>query len=421
MVKTVPVGREPVEIGPRARVIRRHRGLSLEVVAGLAGISEDHLSTLESGERRFERRGEIEDLANAMGCSVTVLTGQPYLPVDRATADALGVVPGIREVVYDTTLNDPPDLPARPVAELLRWTQQVHEHLDQDRYARAGRDLGTLLAELHVHATARNADIRRPALAALVTACRVAAAIAGTVGYHDLALTAGRRELVAATSLGDPVTLGLARFGWALDWLNVGARSQAEAVNELALAELEPLADPSAADTGAAEMLGMHHLLAAKLAARAGRADDARGHLDAARVLAERTGERNTALLHFGPINVVLWTLSVGADLGEGARAYEQAHPDRVDVERLHSRNRTSCYHLDLARVLAQDRGARDDEAIRHLDLADQAAPVRMRNHPIVRELTAELAVRARRQLWDVDSLLDRFGLARQGSPGVNN
>lgn len=421
MTKTVPVGREPVEIGLRARVIRRHRGLSLDVVAGLAGISQDHLSTLESGERRFERRGEIEDLANAMGCSVTVLTGQPYLPVDRATADALGVVPGIREAVYDTALDDPLDLPARPVAELVRWASQAHEYLDQDRYARAGRDLGTLLTELHVHAAARNADTRRPALAALGRACRVAAAIAGTVGYHDLALSAGRRELEAATSLGDPVVLGLARFGWVLDWINVGARPQAELANGLALAELQPLADPSAADTGAAEMLGMHHLLAAKLAARAGRAGDARDHLDAARGLAERTGERNTALLHFGPINVALWTLAVGADLGEGARAYEQAHPGRVDVERLHSRNRTSCYHFDLARVLAQDRGARDDEAIRHLDLADQAAPVRMRNHPIVRELTADLAVRARRQLWDVDSLLDRFGLARQGSPRVNN
>jgi hypothetical protein len=32
---------------------------------------------LESGERWFERRGLIEDLANAIGCSVTDLTGQP--------------------------------------------------------------------------------------------------------------------------------------------------------------------------------------------------------------------------------------------------------------------------------------------------------------------------------------------------------
>jgi transcriptional regulator with XRE-family HTH domain len=419
VAKTVPVGREPVEIGRRARVIRRHRGLSLDRVAGLAGMSADQLSMLESGERRFGRRGLVEDLAKAVGCSVTDLTGQPYLPVDRATADALTVVPGIREAVYD--LRDPPHPPARPVAELVRWAQQAHEHLDQDRYAPAGWRLGTLLTELHAHAAARNADTCNAALAALVRACHVAAAIAGMIGYHDLALSTGRRENDAATRLGDPVAVGLARFGWAWKWVNVGARPQAEAANRLALAELEAVADPSAGDTGAAEMLGMHHLLAAKLAARAGRAGDAREHLDAARVLAERTGERNTAMLHFGPTNVTLWTLSVGADLGEGARAYEQAHPDRVDVECLHSRSRTGFYHFDLARALAQEGGTHDDEAIRHLNLADQAAPVRMRNHPIARELAAELTQRARQQLWVVDDLLDRFGLAGQRSQRVDN
>ncbi|MGH3799825.1 MAG: helix-turn-helix domain-containing protein, partial [Pseudonocardiaceae bacterium] len=248
MAKTVPVGREPVEIGRRARVIRRHRRLSLDWVAGLAGMSADHLSMLESGERRFERRGQVEDLANAVGCSVTDLTGQPYLPVDRATADALAVVPGIREALCDTALDDPLHLPARPLAELVRRVQQAHEHLDQDRYAYAGRDLGTLLTELHVHAAARNADTCNAALAALVTACHVAAVIAGTIGYHDLALSAGRRENDAATRLGDPVVIGLARFGWAWKWVNVGARPQAEAANGLALAELEAVADPSAAD-----------------------------------------------------------------------------------------------------------------------------------------------------------------------------
>ncbi len=36
-------------IGARARRIRRRRGLSLDVVAGLAGISETYLSMLELG------------------------------------------------------------------------------------------------------------------------------------------------------------------------------------------------------------------------------------------------------------------------------------------------------------------------------------------------------------------------------------
>lgn len=105
---------DPSEIGQRARLIRRRRGLSLDVAAGLAGISKSYLSRLESGQRRFERRGLLEDLAGALGCSVVDLTGQPYLPADRSSADTLACLPGIREAIYDATLDDAPTaLPAR--------------------------------------------------------------------------------------------------------------------------------------------------------------------------------------------------------------------------------------------------------------------------------------------------------------------
>jgi transcriptional regulator with XRE-family HTH domain len=67
----------------RARMIRRRRGLSLDVVAGLAGISKQYLSALERGQRGFNRRGLLDDLATALCCSVADLTGQPYLPPDR--------------------------------------------------------------------------------------------------------------------------------------------------------------------------------------------------------------------------------------------------------------------------------------------------------------------------------------------------
>jgi transcriptional regulator with XRE-family HTH domain len=66
------------------------------VVAGLAGISKGYLSRLETGQRQFERRGLLDDPAAALECSVVDLTGQPYLPPDRAIADALATLPDIR-------------------------------------------------------------------------------------------------------------------------------------------------------------------------------------------------------------------------------------------------------------------------------------------------------------------------------------
>src|ERR1700754_3386648 len=97
-------------IGQRARTIRRRRGLSLDTAAGLAGITKGYLSRLERGERSFTRRGLLEDLAAALGCSVADLTGQPYLAPDQQTAEAAAAIPALNLVFYDATLDDVPDI-----------------------------------------------------------------------------------------------------------------------------------------------------------------------------------------------------------------------------------------------------------------------------------------------------------------------
>jgi len=400
-----------VEIGHRARTIRRRRGLSLDVAAGLAGISAGYLSRLERGERRFDRGGLLSALADALGCSVIDLTGQPYLPADRAGAEALASLPAIREAVYDATLDDPPDVPARPVAELVWWVQEADQSRDQNRYAVAGRGLGALLSELHVIAATGTVDDRRAALAALVQACHVAAAVAEAMGHQDLALACAAREHEVASHLADPTLLGLARYGWAQTWAKVGAQRRAAAVVGESLAALDT-ADPSAPDTGPAEMAGMTHLFAAKLAARSQRADDAAEHLSHAAALAARTGERNTAYQHFGPTNVALWRVAVGADLGEGGAAYERAMRAAPDLDVLGSATRSGNYHLDLARTLVSSgEGDRDAEALRHLDTADRFAPQLIRHNPIARDLLGGLEQRARRPAWELDSLHNRFGV----------
>ena len=183
-----PVDPESVEIGRRAGMIRRRRGLSQDVVAGLAGISKQYVSMLEGGKRRFVRRGLLEDLAAALGCAVADLTGQPYLPPDRATADAMVTVPGIELAVCDCTLQeDVPDMPARPITELVRLARQANSHCDETRYALAGRDFGAVLTELHVHVATGDTDTRRAALAALVEACLAASGPSGrwaTAGWR---------------------------------------------------------------------------------------------------------------------------------------------------------------------------------------------------------------------------------------------
>ncbi|MGH3837661.1 MAG: helix-turn-helix domain-containing protein [Pseudonocardiaceae bacterium] len=397
-------------IGARARMIRRRRGLSLDVVAGLAGITGAYLSMLERGQRGFNRRGLLEDLANALGCSVADLTGQPYSPADRGTADALAVIAEITPLLYDITLDHVPEVAVRPVGQLATWAAQANAHCDEARYALAGKDLGALLTELHVHAATGTPATSRTALAALVETCVVAFGIARQLGHPQLALLAMDRAQAAAHRLGDPALAGFAGLARAGAFSRMGTRRSASNALAEARAAVEPVADPTGDDVRAAEALGMTHLLAAQLAGREHRPGEAQTHLAEAADLAQAMGERNTLAWHFGPANVAAWSLAIAVERGDGP-----GHAERLDADPVApvSAGRHSRLHFDLARGYAQAEGARDNEAIRHLDTADRIAPTRIRNDPIARDLLVTLDRRAPRRVWELDSLRNRFGIGR--------
>lgn len=405
---------EPSQIGSRVRTIRRRRGLSLETAASLAGVTKQYLSLLELGKRGFERRGLLEDLANALGCAVIDLTGQPYLPVNRDGADAMATLPGISLALYDSTLDDVPDVPARSVAELAHWARRVNEYSADGRYSLAGRDLGTLLTELHVRAATGKGDERRAALAALVEACIVAYGNARSLGNPDLAVHAARRAYDAARQLDDPALIGFAAMSRTTALGRIGARHRARAVVAQAMQDVEPAVDPDAEDTAVAEAYGILHLAAAQMAAKDRQAADADTHLAAATDLARRTGERNALQFSFGPANVQAWSLSIAVELERGPAAAEAVEQTPGYAAGLTTADRKAALHFDLARAYSQAGGARDVEALRHLDMADRIAPQRIRHDPLAHELLFELDLRTRRRTWELNSLKARLGVGQQ-------
>ncbi|MGH3896794.1 MAG: helix-turn-helix domain-containing protein [Pseudonocardiaceae bacterium] len=413
---------DPRTIGKRARKIRRRRGLSLEVAAGLAGITKTYLSMLELGQRGFNRRGLIEDLAEALGCSVADLTGQPYATPDRATIEGRAALPGISLALNDFGPDDVPNITPRPLDELVAWTNSVNEHRDQGRFALAGRDLGTLLIELQAHAlTAGSAD-RDRAFTALVLACIVAGDVANRIaGNANLSVSAAERGYDMACRYGDAGLIGFARWCWALQLMWLTARGRASRVLTAGIDELGSSARLSHEDTLAAEMLGMTHLVQAQRAARDKQNDDARTHLAQAESIAARIGECNGMQMHFGPTNVAVWRLAIGIEMGEGGRAYELATRMPLNVAILNSQERSAALYFDLARALVQDGPNRDAEAIRHLDAADRMAPVRLRNDPIALDLALTIDRRATHRVWELESLLNRFGVGRRGPRSVDN
>jgi len=157
----------------------------------------------------------------------------------------------------------------------------------------------------------------------------------------------------------------------------------------------------------------MMHLQQARIAARQQHAEEAHAHLDEAAHIADRVGERNGMRQHFGPTNVAAWRVSIGVELAEGAKVYEDATAAPIDIAVLDSRERSSSLHFDFARLLAQEGGARDADVIRHLDTADRIAPQRIRSDPIARDLVRTLDRRAQHHVWELDSLRHRFGVGR--------
>jgi transcriptional regulator with XRE-family HTH domain len=399
-------------IGQRLRMIRRRRGLGLKVAADLAGISKPYLSMLERGERGFNRRGLLDDLAEAISCSVADLIGRPC-QTDRDTAQALAtVLPEISLAVNDCTLDEVPDMPARPVEQLAAAAAQANAHLDAARFSLAGQGLGALLSELHVHAVTGDSDTRRVALAALAEACLVGASVARHLGQADLAVATARRGCDAALCLDDSTRAGLLTMHHSLGLAWIGARHRVTTVLDEALAEITH--DPSAADTGPAQAAGMMHLTAALHHARQRRAGHADDHLGHAEELARRTGEGNALLQHFGPVNVATWGVNVAVELGRGPAVAERVETDvRRLLDTFGSAVRGGALHFDLARAYAQAEGARDAEAIRHLDVADRLAPQYVRPDPLARDLVLTLDRRAPRRVWELDSLCNRFDIGK--------
>jgi hypothetical protein len=394
--------------------------LSLDTAAGLAGISKPYLSMLERGQRGFNRRGLLDDLADALGCSIVDLTGRPYLKHDRHTSDALATIPQISLAISDCTLDDVPDLPTRPVERLVAAAAEANAHLDAARFSLAGQGLGAVLIELHVHAVTGDSDTRRAALAALAEACLVGASVSRHLGRSDLAVTTAQRGVDAARRLEDSTKTGLLTMHHALGLAWIGARHRGTAVLDEVLSEITP--DPTAADSGPAQAAGMMHLTAAMHHARQKRAGRAEDHMSHADELARHTGEGNALLQHFGPTNVATWGLNVAVELGRGPAAAEDVDADVPQLlSTFASAVRGGALHFDLARAYAQAEGARDADAIRHLDAADRLAPQYVRPDPMARDLVLTLDRRARRRVWELDSLRNRFGIGARGSQGVNN
>ncbi|MDQ3760788.1 MAG: hypothetical protein M3460_03570 [Actinomycetota bacterium] len=108
----------------------------------------------------------------------------------------------------------------------------------------------------------------------------VGTATARHLGRPELAIQTARRGYDAASALGDPALTAQLAAQRALGLTGIGARRRVTAVLDEALAAVTPVANPTAADTGAAEAAGVLHLTSAwHDAQQEGRDGDADAHM----------------------------------------------------------------------------------------------------------------------------------------------
>jgi hypothetical protein len=232
------------------------------------------------------------------------------------------------------------------------------------------------------------------------------------LGETDAAWIPADRAAFTAEAIGAPLTVAASMFRMAHVFLSLGQLDQAQQVATATSHALEPVISASNPPVEALSLYGALRLVLAIAAARDNDRTQAHQHLDAARGIAERTGEdRDDYGTEFGPSNGAIHAVAVAVELGDAGQALDLARD--VEMDGL-SAERRSRYLIDLAAAHAMRRQI--GEALHDLQEAEKIAPEQTRTHRIARDVTRDVTrdllqlsgLRPRPELRD---LAERFGV----------
>jgi transcriptional regulator with XRE-family HTH domain len=375
---------DPWTIGRRLYQIRKSRGKSLRVVAGLAGMSKSKLQRIERGEVALDSLSDIVALANALQIAPSELMRLPVpAPANGHTDSATEAVRHALQAVSDHL----PGGRVIPVEALrARVAALVDAHGRCDPPGHVGAALPTLIRDLH-SSIAAGRDVAELLDLAIILHTQVTVGWLRVVGASlDLRWQAAALARQAAQERDTPTALGVALWGGL--YVLIGAGNF-----ELALAGLDALTVPTNTPESM-QVAGTLALSRSLLAAVDSRPGDVEAPFQHAVELAERTGEGSAFGMSFGPTNVGLWRMYGQLDVHDYEQAvhvgdglHPEAHlPPLVQAD----------YWANFARALARVRRRREDAvlAFRH---AEEISPQRLYRDPFATDVIAELLARFQR------------------------
>ncbi|OKH95871.1 helix-turn-helix domain-containing protein [Streptomyces uncialis] len=379
-------------VGRRIQELRLLRGHTLRELGRRAAVSASMLSRIETGARTPSEQ-VLAALARALGVTVSVLHGQPY--IEQLRKDQLDRLISPLGTALDNWGIPPEDDDPAP-----RGLEQLGSDISRVRQLRTDSEYGTLaemlpglLGEMS-HATmvhsAPGHDRERAHWLQAEAALGVFS-VAYKFGYMDLARLALSRMAMAAALSGDPRQVAAERVKRAQLSADGPAMEQGLRLVRQGLRDLEDDGTPGTrAVRGGLILKGvqMHGLL--------GRGDEAGAWLAEARGIAAELGETNHYLFVFGPTNTEQHAMAAAGDRDDHAEAV--AVSDRVRLPAGYPAARAGVYWIDRARSLALT--ARCDGALDALYEARKVSPQQTRYHPTTHS-TVGVLLRARPSVPD--------------------
>ncbi|MBB4934435.1 transcriptional regulator with XRE-family HTH domain [Lipingzhangella halophila] len=369
-------------MGKRVRAARRAKGMNIATLAGLIGRSKGWMSMVENGQTPLDKRQDIAAIAEVLEVSADTILGEPADDIN-ARLPSVNLV-RLREVLHEYSLDDPPDVPVRPLDQTAADLRTLDDQLRRTDYDAMMRTLPGVLDELHAGAHLPE-PARSEALRQLITACGLAVIVMRHFGHSDLAWISGDRSRQAAVWLGDPVWDAAAAYQRAHARSSAN-RSRALLATPRIVDELEPhIGD----DPMAHQVHGMLRLSAALAQQVSGDHDEARRQAEEAARLAARfeIPDDPNAWELFGVSNVGVWRTTLAVEAGDPAAAMRIS--DQVNTAALASKNRKAALHMDRFRALHML--GRDKLAGRELQKAERLSVAQVRHSPLIQETVRDM------------------------------
>ncbi|MGQ0777789.1 MAG: helix-turn-helix domain-containing protein [Pseudonocardiales bacterium] len=369
--------------GEQLRKIRFKRDLTLEVVAGLAGISVGFLSQVERGLAPLERLSHWKGVASALGVPLWDLL-RLELP-----APGNGHTDSTTEAVQDALDAAKAGYPGGEVLPVSALQQRVARALKLDqqcRFREVGRVLPELIRDLHTTlAAGRDLGTLLP-LGVMLHVQVTGSWLGYAVAHFDLRRQAMFLARDLAQEHGEATSLASAAFGLAQRLTIGGSFTLAQTVLDKAT---QP---PVTRETSGLVIATLAAPRAMLIAIRGG---DPTAPLREAAEIADRFGELGEAAplgFGFGPTFVSFRRIKAALELGDvddAVRLLRTTQPERDPF-----RANQAFYWRITGRTLAL-AGGPVDEAVRAYLRAEALLPVKLYRELRHREMLRELLSRA--------------------------